>query len=85
MPKQINNATPSLQSLHAHARRETRKLEIWVPDLDLAAEEIGISRAYALQLLAELERRGAIAKLNGRRGMYVVETEIPDSERQAAP
>ena len=77
MPTSPASLTSSHENLHAHARRETRNLAIWIPDLDAAAEELGVSRAYVLQLLADLERRGAVSKLHGRRGVYLVEAKIP--------
>lgn len=70
------------KTLHAYARENTRRLSLWLPDLDEAAEKLGVSRAYVLDLLKDLENRGAVAKLDGRRGVYVVEAKIPDAETQ---
>ena len=83
MPRQPRTPStplsPSHQNLHAYARRSTRKVEVWIPDLDEAAETLGLSRAYVMDLLKGLEERGAVRKLDGRRGVYQVETEIPAS------
>ena len=87
MPRQTRNPdTPlslSHHNLHAYARRSTRKLEVWIPDLDDAAETLGLSRAYVMDLLKGLEDRGAVRKLDGRRGIYIVEKDIPPVPKTA--
>lgn len=84
MPTRPAALTDSHKTLHAHARRETRKLAVWLPDLEAAAEELGVSRVYVMQLLADLEKRGAVSKLEGRRGIYLVEAEIPAASETGA-
>lgn len=69
--------TDTHKRLHRLALNRRRKVEVWMPDLDGTAEELGVSRAYVLDLIGDLERRGAVEKLEGRRGVYQVKTKIP--------
>lgn len=76
MPRQTfspDKPMPAKQTnLLARARREAQTVEAWIPDIPRIADSMGISTAYVMDMMKDLELIGEISKIAGRRGIYKI-------------